>query len=115
MCRKRFEKIFCWKISGELKIFKYRILRMRNEEIYKAAYEIDSAICIYELLMEMSAKISDEALKAGIAFPAVLSFLYDRWLGYEDSHAEELQHCLEKELESISNNHEKSGKGEDAA
>ena len=115
MCRKRLEKIFCWKLSGELKIFKYRILRMRNEEIYKAAYEIDSTICIYELLMEMSAKISDEALKAGIAFPAVLSFLYGRWLKYEDSHTEELQDCLEKELKRIHDSHKKGEEGEDAA
>ena len=102
MCRKQLDKIFCWTASGELKIFKYRILRMGREEIYHAAYEIDSMICIYELLLEMSRKVPDGTLKAGIGFPGLLSFLYDRWMQYPGDSTEDIRGCLEEELMKIS-------------
>lgn len=98
MSRKQLEKIFCWKISGELKLFKYRTLKMKKEEIFQAAYRIDSVICIYELLVDMSSRMAEGALKAAIAFPDILIFLYDRWLRYEDSHMQEIQYCLNEEL-----------------
>ena len=98
MFRRQLEKTFCWKISSELKLFKYRILKKKKEEIFQSAYQIDSMVCIYELLVEMSGRISEEALKAGIAFPGILSFLYDRWLDCEDSYTEDMQHCVGEEF-----------------
>ncbi len=101
MSRKRLEKTFCWKISGELKLFKFRILKMKKKEIFQAAYQIDTVICIYELLTEMSICMSVEALKAGITFPGILMFLYERWLSYEDTHMEDIQYCLNEEVKKI--------------
>ena len=101
MGRKRLEKTFCWKISGELKLFKFRILKMKKKEIFQAVYQIDTVICIYELLTEMSIFMSEEALKAGITFPGILMFLYERWLSYEDVHMEDLMCCLNEELAKI--------------
>ncbi len=101
MSRKRLEKTFCWKISGELKLFKFRILKMKKKEIFQAAYQIDTVICIYELLTEMSICMSEEALKAGITFPGILMFLYERWLSYEDTHMEDIQYCLNEEVKKI--------------
>lgn len=98
MSRRHLEKTFCWKISGELKLFKYRILKLKKEEIYQAAYQIDHMVCIYEVLLDMSRHMPEEALKAAIAFPDILPFLYGRWLKYEDSHMEEIQDCLKEEL-----------------
>lgn len=101
MSRKRLEKTFCWKISGELKLFKFRILKMKKKEIFQAAYQIDTIICIYELLTEMSICMSEKALKAGITFPGILMFLYERWLSYEDTHMEDIQYCLNEEVKKI--------------
>ena len=101
MNRKRLEKIFCWKISGELKLFKFRILKMKKKDIFQAAYQIDTVICIYELLIETSTCMSKEALQAGISFPGILMFLYERWLSYEDVHMEDIMCCLNEELAKI--------------
>ena len=50
MSRERMEKTFCWKLSGELKLFKFRILKMKKKEIFQAAYQIDAVICIVDLM-----------------------------------------------------------------
>lgn len=116
MSRERMEKTFCWKLSGELKLFKFRILKMKKKEIFQAAYQIDAVICIYELLTEMSTCMSKEMLKAGITFPGILTFLYERWLSYEDAHMEEIQHCLNKEMVKILGNYvEKKSKEKGSA
>ena len=101
MSRERMEKTFCWKLSGELKLFKFRILKMKKKEIFQAAYQIDAVICIYELLTEMSTCMSKEMLKAGITFPGILTFLYERWLSYKDVHMEDIMCCLNEELAKI--------------
>lgn len=105
MSRKQLEKAFCWKISGEMKFFKFQILKMKKKEIFQAAYQINTIICIYELLIDMRTRISEEALKVGIAFPGILMFLYDRWLGYEDSHMEDIQYCVNEELTRLLDNY----------
>ena len=101
MGRKRLEKTFCWKISGELKLFKFQILKMKNKYIFQAAYRIDTVICIHELLKEMSVCMSAEALEAGITFPGILTFLYERWLAYKDTRMEDIQYCLKEEMVKI--------------
>lgn len=101
MERKELEQIFCWKACAELRAFQYGILQKEKEEIYGAAYQIDSMINLYELLIEMSVAMGEETLTAAITFPSLLEFLYYRWLGYQDSHMEELQGCINKELSAI--------------
>ena len=39
MDRNRAEGRFCWKISAELKSFKFRMMQMSKQEIYDHAYE----------------------------------------------------------------------------
>lgn len=99
--RKELEQIFCWKAGAELRAFQYSILQKEKEEIYGAAYQIDTMINLYELLVEMSGTIEDETLSAVITVPGLLDFLYHRWLGYEDSHMEELQGYIDNELAGI--------------
>jgi len=101
MYRKRLQQTFCWKINGELKLFQYQILQKEKEVIYHAAYQIDCIISIYKLLLEMSRRMSKETLEAAIAFPDILEFIYEEWMGYKDSYAEELQFCLNQELGKI--------------
>ena len=101
MYRKRLQQTFCWKINGELKLFQYQVLQKEKEAIYHAAYQIDCIISIYELLLEMSRRMSRETLEAAIAFPDILEFLYEEWMGYQDSYMGELQFCLNRELGKI--------------
>lgn len=97
------EKIFCLKVSAELSAFQYDILQKEKEEIYHAAYQIDSMINLYELLIEMCGTMKEEVLIIAITVPELLRFLYDKWLGYEDSRVEEIQRCIDKELAGLKN------------
>lgn len=92
--RKQLEKIFCRKLGRELDQFKQQMIEKDKEEIYCSAYQIDSVICIYEALIELSGRIAEETLEAVTAFLGLLGFLYDRWMNYEDSHMEDIAYCL---------------------
>ena len=99
--RKQLEKIFCRKLGRELDQFKQQMMEKEKEEIYCSAYQIDSVICIYEALIELSGRIPEETLEAVTVFPGLLNFLYDRWMKYEDSHMEDIAYCLNGELSDI--------------
>lgn len=100
---KELEEIFRFKISAELSAFRYGILQKEKEEIYHAAYQIDSMIHLYELLIEMCRTMKEELLIIAITIPELLHFLYGRWLEYGDSYAEDLQGCIDQELEALKN------------
>lgn len=67
---------------------------------------------LYELLIELSQKMEPEELKTLLVFPNLLAFLYDRWLKEEDSHMEELQCSLEKNVEELQEKYQKVKKEE---
>ena len=94
MDRVRLERTFCWKISGELKLFKYRILQKEKEDIYSLAYRINTIICIYEALMEMCDKLETHMLQMCIEIPGLLTYLYGKWLKDPDSHNKELEYSI---------------------
>lgn len=94
MERKRMEQMFCWKISGELKLFQYQTLRKSKEEIYAKAYEIDCMVRIYEILMEQSQKLETEQLEKAVRVSSLLAFLYSEWLKIPDMQNEELERTL---------------------
>ena len=79
MYRKRLQQTFCWKINGELKLFQYQVLQKEKEAIYHAAYQIDCIISIYELLLEMSRRMSRETLEAAIAFPDTKTRIWENY------------------------------------
>jgi len=94
MCRRQLEQTFCWKISGELKLFKYKILQKTKEEIYARAYEIDCMVRIYEILAEESQKMKTEQLEGCLHVSYLLAFLYSEWLKIPDTQNEELEEAL---------------------
>lgn len=94
MDRKKLEQTFCWKISSELKLFKYHIMQKTKEEIYACAYQIDCMVRIYESLAEMSQKMETEQLQSCIHISNLLAFLYGEWLKVPDTQNEELEHSL---------------------
>ena len=65
------------------------------------AKRIDSIISIYELLAEMSGRLSAETLEAAVMIPDILTFLYGEWLKYEDSYTADIRYCLDKELAKL--------------
>ena len=53
-----------------------------------------------------------EVLKTLLVFPNLLSFLYDRWIKEEDSHMEELQCSIEKNVGELQEKYQKVKKEE---
>nr|WP_297934116.1 DUF3848 domain-containing protein [uncultured Blautia sp.] len=109
---KELRELFCVKIGLENTCFKKKMLKQSAEVLFERAYQIDTMINLYELLMEMSQKMEPEALKTLLVFPNLLAFLYDRWIKEADSHMEELQGSLEKNVEELQEKYQKVKKEE---
>ena len=105
-------ELFCLKIGLENARFKQRMLKQSAEVLFERAYQIDTMLNLYELLMEMSQKMELEVLKTLLVFPNLLAFLYDRWIKEEDSHIEELQSSIEKNVEELQEKYQKVKKEE---
>lgn len=89
-----WREMFCYKISSELTEIKLQILRQSKEEIWACAYQIDSIINIYEILLEMSQKLSVRQLKYCIQTPQLLTLLYAEWMKISDSAYKEMENYL---------------------
>ena len=100
-------ELFCIKIGLENSRFKKRMLKQSAEVLFERAYQIDTMLNLYELLMEMSQKMEAEVLRTLLVFPNLLAFLYDRWIKEEDSHIEELQCSLEKNVDELQEKYQK--------
>lgn len=98
MKRKVLCTLFRGKIEMELWWFKEDMKNQEPEEIIACAYEIDTKISIYELLLEMAEKFQEDVLVALISFPGLLDYVYCMWLKKQDSHMEELQGCINEYL-----------------
>ena len=100
-------ELFCTKIGLENALFKKRMLKQSTEVLFERAYQIDTMLNLYELLVEMSQKMELEVLKTLLVFPNLLAFLYERWIKEEDSHMEELQSSLEKNVGELQEKYQK--------
>lgn len=101
MLREDLEVLFCFKIGKGLEQFKGKIEKMDLDEILVCAYQVDTMITIYELLLEMSQQLGKEILETIILYPNLLAFLYEKWMKEEDSHMQELQESLCRSLGEI--------------
>lgn len=115
MEKKQLEILFCFKIGQELEQYKEKIGRMELDEILAHAYQVDTVISIYELLLEMSRQLGKEILEEIILYPDLLVFLYEKWMEEEDSHMRELQNSIFGSLEAMKRNQVEDKKGEQAA
>lgn len=115
MEKKQLEILFCFKIGQELEQYKEKIGKMKLDEILAHAYQVDTVISIYELLLEMSRQLGKEILEEIILYPDLLVFLYEKWMEEEDSHMQELQNSIRESLETMMRNQTEDKKGEQAA
>jgi hypothetical protein len=99
--REELQSLFCLKINVEYKKFKEEQLSLSIESIYENAYQIHTFMCMYENLLEMSQKFSEDVLVSLITYPELLAYLYERWLKVEDSLDEELTNYMRDEIYEI--------------
>lgn len=98
---RRLESTFCWKITGELRLFRYHTLQMEKEEIFREAYRIDCMLRLYDIFIELSGRMSPGELEACIRTAGLLEYLYGRWLKTADTQNEEMEHSLWSEIRSL--------------
>ena len=95
---------FLDRIYGEYQSYKASVLEENNGSIYARCYEIDCMITLYEVLKEVSIKMSDEELTAMLKQPNILRHLYELWLEKSDSLYGEIEcHVMEEMKKLISN------------
>lgn len=99
--KEKLQSLLCLKINAEYQKYKDEQLKLSSEEVYANAYQIQSIMCIYELLLEMVEEFSEEILSRLITFPELINYLYERWLQADDSADEEMISCLKHEILEI--------------
>lgn len=99
--RDELQSLLCLKINVEYQKFKKAQLELSAEEIYGNAYQIQFYMCIYESLLELSQKLSEDVLATLVTFPNLLAYLFKRWLRVEDSSDEELNDFLEYKIAEL--------------
>ena len=63
MKKEELTELFCSRISLEQERYKKKILRLKPEEIYNRAYEIDCMINIGDILVEKCESMDEDILK----------------------------------------------------
>ena len=97
----KLRSLLCLKINMEYRQYKEEQLKLNIEDVYANAYQIQSMMCIYELLLEMTEKMTEKELISLITSPRILDYLYAQWLKTEDSAEAELEQCLSYEINGI--------------
>lgn len=105
LAREELQKLFCEKISIEMKRYKQRVKKLPPDEIFDSAYQIEMTVSIYELMMEMAGTMSSCTLKKLIVIPNLLNYMYAMWLKQEDSLRYELESCLQEQINSLYGRH----------
>lgn len=101
LAREELQKLFCEKISIEMRRYKQKIEKLPPEEIFGSAYQIEMMVNIYELLMEMAGTMNSGMLKRLIVTPSLLNHMYSMWLKKEDSLLYELEMCLQEQMDGL--------------
>lgn len=97
------------KIAKELCEYKRWMKKQTKTYIFDHAFEIDSMICIYENLMEMSRTMDERQLKQGIRMPNLLRSCYEDWVRKEDDITQEQIESICETMEHFSEKTEKEG------
>lgn len=101
MKRKELLRVFNWKISCEIKLYKTGMLQKEKEEIFVRCYEVDYMVRIYESLREKSQKMDTGALSQCIQVSNLLASFYQAWLDTPGTSDEDLEEMLDKEIHQI--------------
>lgn len=101
MAVKELRELFCAKLCVEIERYKKRVQRMSTGEMIGSAYQITYMLCIYEQLVERSQTMDEDTLKCLLVFPNIHSYIYHKWLKYEDSMQKELEDSIERSILAI--------------
>ena len=83
------------KLTKELNLYKEKMLSKAPKEVFDHAYEIDSYINIYEMLLMKIEYLEIAQLYRVALLPYILGFFYEQWLETEDTVAEQFCEAID--------------------
>lgn len=83
------------KLTKELDLYKERMLLKGTKEVFDHAYEIDSYINIYEMLLMKIEYLEIAQLYRIAMLPHILGFFYEEWLKTDDTVAEQFCEAID--------------------
>lgn len=101
MMLENLQELFRTKITMEIKQYKRQMMKKLPEEILSRSYQTNKLLEIYEVLMEKSLCMTEQALQMMLVLPNALTLFYSKWLKYEDSSKEELDDSVNKTMEFL--------------
>ena len=98
MSKEELTALFCAKVNLEQKRYHRKMLKLKPEDIYDRAYEIDCMVNISEVLLEKSEGMGEDSL---LVLPNLLHFFYSRWIKTGDSFQTELEDSMDNSIREI--------------
>lgn len=102
MKAKDIKKAFFEKIAYELNLFRRKMLEQGVEKVYDNAFEIDSMVSIYELLVDKGESLGVVTIMKLLVIPDLLNYIFKKWINTEDTTMEELEACMDQIVLSLS-------------
>ena len=102
MDEKELRELFRERLHMELQLFKDSILKKEKEDIFRASYEIEIYVNLYEIFAVHTDNLPVNILRRLLNLNfGILESIYQEWLGREDSFYDELRDYACRELENI--------------
>lgn len=100
---KELRNLLSKRLYIELQLFKDSKLRQEKEEIFKASYEIEIYVNLYEIFAVHIDNLQEDTIRRLLSLNfGILEFIYQEWLTREDSFFDELRAYACGELETVS-------------
>ncbi|MBD5504049.1 MAG: DUF3848 domain-containing protein [Lachnospiraceae bacterium] len=103
MDEKELRELLRERLHMELQIFKDSVLQRGKEDIFKASYETEIYVNLYEIFAVHTDNLQGDTIRGllNLRF-GILEAVYQGWLGKEDGFFDELKAYACRELENIS-------------
>ena len=103
MGEKELKELLLERLHIELQLFKDSMLHKAKEDIFQSSYEIEVMVNLYEILAAHTEKLESGTVRGILNLNfGILGFIYQEWLGQEDSFYGELKEYACSELATVS-------------
>ncbi|MBD5449749.1 MAG: hypothetical protein HDR28_06275 [Lachnospiraceae bacterium] len=103
MDEKELRELLRERLHMELQIFKDSVLQRGKEDIFRASYETEIYVNLYEIFAVHTDNLQGDTIRGLLNLRVgILEAVYQGWLGKEDGFFDELKAYACRELENIS-------------
>ena len=102
MDEKELRELLRERLHMELQIFKDSVLQRGKEDIFRASYETEIYVNLYEIFAVHTDNLQGDTIRGLLNLRVgILEAVYQGWLGKEDGFFDELKAYACRELENI--------------